>query len=158
MNNPSFTGNILNDLVTLTSPELCTIQRDEVISLAFMAASSLFFSYRLRCQLYSLLASFAQSKNKIDEYDLNAGEFYILTTEFQVTLETWVGTLNKKLDELVKSRKDCVTQVHYYDNRSTQCHSQGGPAGGTSCDVTGHDGYDCEDTFLGTIAAMMLAT
>jgi hypothetical protein len=158
VNNPSFTGNILNDLITLTSPELCTIQRDEVISLAFMAASSLFFSYRLRCQLYSLLASFAQSKNQIDEYDRDAGEFYLLTTEFEVTLQTWVGTLKAKLDELVKARKDCVTPVHYYDNRSTQCHTNGGPAGGTSCDTSGNDGYACEDTFLGTTPAIMYAT
>jgi hypothetical protein len=123
-----------------------------------MAASSLFFSYRLRCQLYSLLASFAQSKNQIDEYDRDAGEFYLLTTEFEVTLQTWVGTLKAKLDELVKARKDCVTPVHYYDNRSTQCHTNGGPAGGTSCDTSGNDGYACEDTFLGTNPAIMYVT
>lgn len=155
MNDPSFTGNILNDLITLTSPELCTIYKDEVISLAFRAGSSLFLSYRLRCQLYALLASFAQNKNEINEYDLNAGEFYILTTEFQTTLQTWVGTLKTKLDDLVKARKDCVTPVHYYDNRSVECHPHGGSAAGASCDTSGDNGYAYEDTFLGTVPTTM---
>jgi hypothetical protein len=142
---PNNYNNLLNLLTTLTGDELCTIWHDECITLAFTAATSLFLSYRLRCQLTAMLASSAFEQNDFKAYDDQVGSFRSLTLEYQAVLAEWTGKLNAKLDELSQSRRDQVHAVHYYDTRQTVCNSQGGAAAVTNCYTTGDDGYMFED-------------
>jgi hypothetical protein len=134
--------------VYLSGTNQLTIQHDELLDLAFMAASSLFLSYRLRCQLYALVALFAYDKQQREKYDQDAAQPYILMIDFQNSISAWSATLSNRIDALKGARKDCVTAVHYHDARKTVCHSQGGPAGNINCHATGDDGFMFEGTFL----------
>jgi hypothetical protein len=133
-------------LLVLTSDEVCTIDHEEAITLAFMAASALFLSYRLRCQLYALLASFALDKQQTERYDQFAGHFYVLLSEYQRTIQMWVDSMPKKLDALIVARLARVSDDYRYDTRHEVCEVNGG--GGIDCRIFGDDGYMYKDNHM----------
>ncbi|KAF5393107.1 hypothetical protein D9757_001152 [Collybiopsis confluens] len=131
--------NLLYSLTILTRDDLCTIMHDECLPLAILAATCLFLSLRIRCQLSAMLAHFAREKRHFEEYDRYTGNFRALTTDYEFRLATFGTLIEQKIQFLIQSRKVLVKDVQYYDSRTQRCS----PVQGSF----GDDGYAFRDEF-----------
>lgn len=145
---PSNFNNILSDLTQCTmDTTLCNIYHDGVITLAFVAATSYFLSFRLRCQLYSLRAHFAREKLDFANYDRFAEAFYKFTEMYQIALEDWTDKLQAAIIRLTADRVACVQDVSHYSEKHQVCHVTG-LGGDVFCGDEDYSGCSFDDTFL----------